>query len=393
MTDAGPATPNAAPDAAPGAGPASGPASGMAAGPAAGPPSGTAPARREDLLVSVCCADLPSSPAGFEALRALAARLDAAFRFWEIVLVVPDDAAEAYLGLVRDIAHLRLFKVRRSADLYRRRTIAADEAIGDVIVIAAAAEMVCLDILEIVRRVDAEKCLVMGRRGTATAVNRTLAPVLTVLGRGAGFRVNARDMMTVALPRALLNRLLSYPDRELALRFPPRSDMFPVHYVPGAGRGLERRSLRDLDRRLGLVQKLLAHFAPRLLFYVGLLSALVVGFAALYALYAVAVWLVRDSIAEGWLTLSLMISFTAMFMGFASLGLSLGLQQIMDKLTPKDFDDVVDEVNTVDLFGQVARDLNVEIDTGPGATPGATPDRGPDPGAGMGTAGAARGAG
>lgn len=326
-------------------------------------PASSTPPRREDLLISICCADLPNEPQRFADLIDLSRRLNARYRFWEIVLVVNADEAETYLPLVHDIANLRLFKVRRSSDVYHKRVVAAEEAIGDVIVILSAPELPQLDILEMIEIVDAKTALVIGQRDGVSTVNRVLAPVARALGRGTGFRVGTRDMMTLALPRALLNRVLSYADRDLALRFPPRDGLIPVEEVLGRSAGLPRRSLRDLNRRLGLLQKLATSFAPRALFYVALLSGSVAALAIAYAIYAVITWLVRDSIAEGWLTLSLMLSFTAAFMAFATLGLSLGLQQILDKMQPKAFDDVVDEINQIDLFGQVARDLNVEVET------------------------------
>ena len=90
---------------------------------------------REDIVVSVCFADLPTDPAAFQSLRDLAARLDEVYRFREIILVVEDNQREAFLELVEQISDLRLFVVGPSADFYERRVIAAEEAIGDVVLV------------------------------------------------------------------------------------------------------------------------------------------------------------------------------------------------------------------------------------------------------------------
>mgnify|MGYP006220785803 CR=1 FL=1 len=68
------------------------------------------------------------------------------------------------------------------------------------------------------------------------------------------------------------------------------------------------------------------------------------------------------SLAPGWLTLSGMLSATGFMLGCVSSGLCLGMQYILSRVDRSSFDDVAAEVNRVDLFGSVARDLNVEVD-------------------------------
>ena len=56
---------------------------------------------REDVVISVCISDLPNTKDAFQTVRELAARLDAAYRFREIILVVDETQREAFLGTGR----------------------------------------------------------------------------------------------------------------------------------------------------------------------------------------------------------------------------------------------------------------------------------------------------
>jgi len=82
-----------------------------------------------------------------------------------------------------------------------------------------------------------------------------------------------------------------------------------------------------------------------------------------YAAYILSVLVVVESLAPGWLTTNAMLALSAVFMGFSTLGLSLGLQHLL-KLHRKDNGErASEEVNRIDLFGKVATDLNVELES------------------------------
>jgi len=337
------------------------------------------PPLREDVLVSVCFSDMPAGADALAQLRAVAGRLAARYRFWEILLVVPADTETDYAPLLADTDNLRILRVRRHAEFYRRRAVAAAEAIGDVVVLASLEELPFLDLVAMIDDAADTGELIIGQHAAASPRNAAIEPLVRMLGRSAGFRVSARDMQTMALPRTLLNQVLARADRQLALRFPPRDAGVPVRSMRAGPGGPDRRGLRNFGRRLALVQRLLVNSAPRMLLYVSFLSLAVTVIGISYALYSVGAWLILDSLAEGWLTLSLMLSMTAAVLGMALLGVSLGLQQVLERLTPEALDDVVDEQGSMDLFSKVARDLNVEVDTDtpPAAIP--APGQAPDP--------------
>lgn len=322
------------------------------------------PTRREDILVSICFADITPGPNTTKVLNDLAARMDAGFRFWELVLVVRAEAAGSCEDLMLKIDKVRLLKVRQGSEFYRMRAVAASEAIGDVVVLAAIDEVPFLDLSSLISTAaDGDRVALLQSERT-NRLSGALEPAIRVLGHASGFHVSARDMQTAAFPRTLLNKLLAHPDRNLALRFTPRDAGIPYSIETSRFDDSERRSLRDFGRRLGLVQKLLTNFAPKVLFYVATLSGLVTFTAVIYAVYAIVAWFTLDTIQPGWLTISLAVSLTAGFLGLALFGLSLGLQQVLDVLLPEALDDVVDEVSSIDLFGQVVNDLNVEVETG-----------------------------
>jgi hypothetical protein len=312
---------------------------------------------------------MAGTPSDMAQLRSIAALLAAHYRFWELVLVVPSEGAEAFTPLLAEIGNLRLLKVRQNTDFYRRRAVAAAEAIGDVVLLASLDESRHLDLPAMIGAAADRGVLAIGQRPAASRRNALLNPALRALGRASGFHVSARHMMTIALPRTLLSQLLARPDPQLSLRFPPRDAGIVIEHVTGVRGGPPRRGLQNLGRRLTLLQRMLMSSAPRMLVYVAFVSAMVALTGFVYALYAVAAWLVLDTLAEGWLTLSLMLSMTAIVLGVALLGMSLGLQQILDRLSPEAMDDVVDETGSSDFFSQVAQDLNVEIETDQDGTP------------------------
>lgn len=281
------------------------------------------------------------------------------------MVIAHDHRRDAYTPLLERIENLRLFTVREGTGFYRRRVIAAEEAIGDVVLMSNVAELPYVDPLAMIERAADEQQAVLAIRG-AGVVNRTLAAPLAIplvaLGRMAGFKVSRRDMQTLAVPRTLLNQLLAHTAPDLALRFPPRDVRVPLTFAPAAPDMPVLREAGQHRRRLALLQKLLVYVAPGLLMAVTLASALLAAMGFVYALYVLGVWIAVDDIAPGWLTLSAMLSLTAFFLGVSIMGLSLGLQQLLAREDRDAFDGVAAEINRVDLFGKVASELNVDLE-------------------------------
>jgi hypothetical protein len=318
--------------------------------------------RREDILVSICLSDVPATAAAFAAIRDIAKRLDARFRFREIILVVDDEAQDKYLSLVEQIADLRLLTVRAGNTYYDRRVIAAEEAIGDVVLIGNCDEFPHVNAVKMLEQADEQNSIVLATRSQRVSMRSGLSAPIIALGRAAGFKVNLNDLQTIVLPRALLNHILLHSDPELALRFPPRDHRLQLSFFAVESEIPFQSGIHQLRRRLQLLQKLLVHMAPGLLMLVALTSTVLALIGVIYTFYVIGVWFFLENLAPGWLTTSVMLSLSATFMGFSMLGLSLGLQQVLNQMGKKKFDNIASEINRIDLFSKVRSDLNIDLD-------------------------------
>lgn len=324
---------------------------------------------RDDILVSICLSDLPATEAAFAKVRDLARRLDSRFRFREIIIVVDDHGHQNYLPLVEQVPDLRLFAIRPGHSYYDRRVIAAEEAIGDVVIIGNSDEIQHVDILVMLEKASGSNSVLLATRSNRHSVRSGLSTPIIALGRAAGFKVNLNDLQTIALPRSQLNQILSHSDPELALRFPPRDPRLPLSFFPVEIDVPFKGGLHQIQRRAQLLQKLLVYMAPILLIFVTFSSAVLTLVGLGYAVYVVGVWMFLDNLAQGWLTTSAMLSLSAVFMGISILGLSLGLQQVLNHRRKSDIEKIAHEINRIDLFGKVASDLNVKLDLDEPHTP------------------------
>jgi hypothetical protein len=315
---------------------------------------------REDVVVSVCFSDLPTTLATFETVRHVAATLDQAYRFREIILVVDDTQRAAFLDLVRDVPNLRLFVVRRGTEYYERRVAAAEEAIGDLVVMGNIDELAQLDVLAFLDHAERENAVTMAFRHARRPVKQVLASPFIALGKLAGFNVDPREFQSIAVPRTLLNLMLAHDEPRLALRFPPRDPRLPREWFRTDVNIAARSAFRNLSRRMQLFQTLLVYLTPTILSVVAISSSVLTLLGLAYAAYILGAVVMVDRLAPGWLTTNAMLAVSAVFMGVSTLGLSLGLQHLLKHQRGGHGGVVPEEVNRIDLFQQVAFDLNVE---------------------------------
>ena len=301
---------------------------------------------RDDLLVSVGLAQSGSIAVAANTIRDIAARLSERFRYWEIVVIADGNQSGHLKSTLAGLANLRLIAVRGSTGYYRRRAIAAAEAIGDVVVLTSAEEAGNIDLAALAENAISSGEGIICTRARGQITGALFAP----LGLLSGFRVSPRDLMTAAYPRSLINRLLAHPDRDLALRFPPRNEGIPVRAATIEWLDRHPRGLGLTTRRLGLVQKLLINSTPRLLSGMAILSSVVFFAALAYSAYAVAVQLLLDDVEPGWFTTALLQGLTTAYLACGMLVLTMGMQRVLDHLSPS-FDDVIlDESSGSDLF-------------------------------------------
>ena len=224
-----------------------------------------------------------------------------------------------------------------------------------------------IDVPAVLSQAENSKSLVLATSNSKKPIRTGLSSPIIALGQVAGFKVNMNDLQTIAVPRTLLNQLLRHPEPQLALRFPPRDPSLPLQFLEVEGHHTRgHRKLNQLPRRLQLMQKLLVHLAPTLLMLVALTSTILTVLGIGYAFYIVGAWMTVETLAPGWLTTSAMLSLSAVFMGLSILGLSLGLQQLLNQQRKPGDRPNLEEVNRIDLFGKVASDLNIEVETDAG---------------------------
>jgi hypothetical protein len=274
---------------------------------------------------------------------------------------------------VRDVPNTRLFVVRRGTEYYDRRVIAAEEAIGDLVILGNLEEMAALDVLAFLNFAEAENAVTMAFRPARRPFKRLLAWPFIALGKLAGFNVDPAEWQSIAVPRTLLNLLLAHDEPRLALRFPPRDPRLPREWFRTAVNVESRTAFTGIGRRLALLQTLLVYLTPTLLSVVAVSSTILTLVGLAYAAWIVGAVLLVDQLAPGWLTTNAMLAVSAVFMGFSTLGLSLGLQHLLKQQRRLKGALVPEEVNRIDLFQQVAFDLNVVLESETPPSPLAPP--------------------
>ncbi|MEM7688941.1 MAG: hypothetical protein AAF291_07945 [Pseudomonadota bacterium] len=255
--------------------------------------------RREDVVVSACFSDLAPTPRSFAIIRDLAATLDTQYRFREIILVVEEDAREAFLPLVEEVSDLRLFVVRKGTEYYERRVIAAQEAIGDLVLIGHLEEVAAMDALAFFARAESSNAIAIANRFARRPIKDLIAWPFRALGRLAGFRVDPSDFQTIAMPRTLLNPILAHDEPRLALRYPPRDPRLPVAGFRVEQNVTTRSAWRDIPRRALLFQTLLVYLTPIILSAVAISSSVLTLVGLAYAAWIVGAVIVVERLADG----------------------------------------------------------------------------------------------
>lgn len=315
---------------------------------------------RDDILVSACIYDVEADAPGAETLEQLAQSLGKSFRYWEILLAVPADADKAWTEAFHAVPNLRLLRLRQGLGSYRKRTVLATEAIGDVVLIAPGDETRYLDVSEMVSEAHRKNSVVIGDRGRATVLDALLG----IAGNSGGFRVNARFMQAIALPRGLLTRILSHPEPQLALRFPPRDNSVPIILQLSRSQSPTRDLRQKLGSRLHLMQRLILSASPNVLLWLSVASALVALGGVFFFIYVILVWIFLSEIQPGWVTTSVALSGSVTYLGLLGLGLGTGMQKIINLLVREDDEDILEEISQINIYTGISQDLNVHYERG-----------------------------
>ena len=259
-----------------------------------------------EYLVSFCLAQEGDVARELDAIAALAATCDENLQYWEIVYVAAEfhrSAIEAAIDKFAAIKCLRIVLVRDAVNYYRRRKIAASEAIGDVVVLTSFNEMARADLLAFAEEAMASNRIVIGHRAKQVGFQSISYSLIGLISR---HRADGRDLKTIALPRNHLVAILNRSSAPIDLRFEPKRGV--VSYLrkelPLTNAGGEA----GLLQRLELLAEIIATSAPRFLVMFAVASAIVSAFATIYGFYAVAVILLRNDVAPGWFSTAIALS-------------------------------------------------------------------------------------
>ncbi len=325
--------------------------------------SAAAPALpREEFLASFCFVLEDRASSELAGLTALADTLEAAFRYWEIVYVAPERCRgeiEAAADALARIKNLRIIMVGDEVGYYRRRAVAASEAIGDVVVLSTQAEAARIDLPALAAGVYEGGGVVLARRQRTLP---SLSPVYGLLALLSSYRVSDSDLQTIALPRTRLNAFLLRSTLALDLRFEPKRGA--EHYrrqLVRMPRPPARKS--GLADRYELLEVIISTSAPRYLKGYAALSAAVALLAMLYGVYAVLVGAFKPDVQPGWFSTAIVQSGSVSFVaiGFAVLG--IGLAELAERLSGGSRHAITDEIANISFFGE-RKQLNVEVDAG-----------------------------
>jgi hypothetical protein len=310
-----------------------------------------------DFLASLC---LPAegAPVAQEitAIAALAHDCAARLRYFEIVYVVDErsrSAVDACAPQLAAIPNLRILFVRSDASFYKRRTIGAREAIGDVVAIGSFAELARVDLPALAADSFRTDEVLLARRGGKAS----LSPAYPLLRAVASHRVDSRDMRSIAFPRPRLLQALARESATIDLRFEPkRGETYvrvPVAHAAG-------RRPRGNAHRLQLLAEIISGASSAYLRAYALLSLFAFLAAVAYGVYAVVVVTTFRHVEPGWFTTNLIQSGSIAFLAIGFAIFALGLARLLEQRERGSTLGIVEEVGNVNFF-RSAPDLNVDL--------------------------------
>jgi hypothetical protein len=312
-----------------------------------------------EYFVSFCLAQEGDVLAEIDAVRALFGRYDQALQYWEIVYVLGEhyrSVLEAKRERLGAVTNLRIVLVRDEITFYRRRAVAAAEAIGDVVVLTAFNELASADLAEFAEEAITANRIVLGRSEPA----RRRQPVShRLLGLISRYRVDGRDLKTIALPRDHLVAVLARRSATIDLRFEPKQGLHPYLRKP-----IELRSSGggfSLKQRLELLIEIIMTSAARFLAAYAVLSLVVSAVAASYGLYAIIIILSMRDVQPGWFSTAIAQSASVSFLALGMALLALGVAHIVDRMEGDTSEATIDEISNIS-FNDHVHDLNVETE-------------------------------
>ncbi len=313
----------------------------------------------DGFLASFCFVQDGSIAENLQTLTALAAEMQTRLRYWEIIYVIGEDRRKELaknVQQINQISNLRVITVHEQIGRYRRRLIAATEAIGDVVVLSAFEDLNQVDLFALTENVHREGDVAMLHRRSAGILPSFSHSLLSLV---SGHRVNRQDMQTMAFSRTALERTINRPGATIDLRFEPKNATINYRRIPCEGSTKGARSRRkSTQERFKLAVELIATSAPRFLKAYAAISVVVLFSALLYAVYVVGVMLVLTDIEQGWFSTNIVQAGSVAFIAGGMAVLSLGIAEMYERLQGRDDWSITEEISNTSYFAET-ESLNV----------------------------------
>ncbi|MGR3762383.1 hypothetical protein ACUXV3_19955 (plasmid) [Roseobacteraceae bacterium NS-SX3] len=174
-----------------------------------------------------------------------------------------------------------------------------------------------------------------------------------------GRQIDTRVQRALCLTRAAAARILESGGAHRYFRLVAQAGQFRESRIESPAEP-EQNRFREFARKAQIAAFLVSTAAPRLLAGVAAFTLFLCLLSLSYTVYSLVIWLVLDTVSEGWTSLSLVLSvlFAANFGVLAAL--SIGVLQLLRTARPRRGPPPALEINNSDLFAQ-AKNYNVEI--------------------------------
>ncbi|WP_170347070.1 MULTISPECIES: hypothetical protein [Ruegeria] len=281
--------------------------------------------------------------------------------FFEILLLVGttdyDRNRDVFDRLFR-LRNLRSLILREGTGEYRAAVIAAMETIGDFAIIVSPDERPLIDLRKIYDTMTSTGASVRLRNPNRAGLPaRAAAGLLSLI---SGYDVDPQILRSAAFHRSHIGWIASRSDREIALRFMPRSgghseDVTTLDVDPGQ----DFRNRRSLYLKFGMAMEILSNSPPSILRFLAMLSFFVSFCSVLFFFYAICLFVFGATLQPGWFTTSIAISGSTALAGLLFGAIATALYQILNRLQDNTGDEVIRELNNTDFFKNFRR-VNVE---------------------------------
>jgi hypothetical protein len=311
---------------------------------------------RSDMLVSVAVADTAGPRETIPRLAAASATLAQVFRYFEVVYALDESKRAELDELGPDLAgltNLRIIVTSEGTRFYRRRFIAAREAIGDVVALVDLDEV---PLAELVPRIieSKESKEVLAALRPPGGPGRWTYRLLSLASR---FMISPRAGRTIILPRDWLSVILARESAVIELRFQPRIPVtryrrFDVPSWPIGGSGNASR--------YDVLIEIMRSDAPRYLKAYALAGFFVVLGSIAYMAYALAVLLLMSNVQQGWFSSAVVQAGSTAFIAGGMSILSIAMVAVLEAVRTGNHLPVIAEIGNTNYFDNVVC-RNVEV--------------------------------